>query len=69
MRTVNVQRCAATCWPHAGVKWMVHHIAELEARNSQMVFDLAAAREESVRARQAAEATKAALAAKPVGVG
>eukprot|EP00198_Chlamydomonas_reinhardtii_P001518 XP_001690854.1 predicted protein [Chlamydomonas reinhardtii] len=47
---------------------MRNRVAELEARNSQMVFDLAAAREESVRARQAAEATKAALAAKPAGI-
>ncbi|KAG2452495.1 hypothetical protein HYH02_002734 [Chlamydomonas schloesseri] len=47
---------------------MRNRVAELEARNSQMVFDLAAAREDSARARQAAEATKAALAAKPAGI-
>ncbi|KAG2445931.1 hypothetical protein HXX76_000534 [Chlamydomonas incerta] len=47
---------------------MRNRVAELEARNSQMLFDLAAAREDSARARQAAEASKAALAAKPAGI-
>ncbi|GFR44865.1 hypothetical protein Agub_g6208, partial [Astrephomene gubernaculifera] len=45
-----------------------NRLAELEARNSQLAYDLAASREGEVRARQAAEAARAAMAAKPAGI-
>ncbi|GLC43858.1 hypothetical protein PLESTF_001406700 [Pleodorina starrii] len=47
---------------------MRNKVVELESRNSQLMYDMAGLREEVARSRQAADAAKAALAAKPAGI-